>query len=71
MYAKMQQMGMQGVVSKKQYSYSSQAKRGLNWLKTPIVIRQVFVVGGWVESDYGWPFAPKPGKRNIIDYLVR
>jgi bifunctional non-homologous end joining protein LigD len=57
LYAKMQEMGMEGIVSKRKDSIYRPGERSNNWLKTPTEKRQEFVIGGWVESDRGRPFA--------------
>ncbi|MES2648098.1 MAG: DNA ligase D [Bacteroidota bacterium] len=48
---------MEGVVSKVRDSTYQPGARNTNWLKTPTRKRQEFVIGGWVESDRGRPFA--------------
>ncbi|MES2648170.1 MAG: DNA ligase D [Bacteroidota bacterium] len=48
---------MEGIVSKIKNSTYQPGARNTNWLKTPSRKRQEFVIGGWVESDRGRPFA--------------
>jgi len=57
LFDQMKAMGMEGIVSKKADSEYLPGTRSNFWLKTPTEIRQEFVIGGWVESDHGRPFA--------------
>jgi bifunctional non-homologous end joining protein LigD len=51
LFRHMQELGMEGIVSKRSDSFYIPGERGSDWLKTPAEIRQEFVIGGWVESD--------------------
>src|SRR5688500_8274238 len=57
LFNQMEEHGMEGIVAKKSDSPYKPGERGKNWLKIPTEIRQEFVIGGWVESDRGRPFA--------------
>lgn len=57
LYKEMQEMGMEGIVSKRKDSEYIEGNRGSSWFKTPTEMRQEYVIGGWVESDKGRPFA--------------
>ena len=56
LYSQMQELGLEGIVSKKETSLYRPGERGTNWYKTPTEIRQEFVIGGWIESDKARPF---------------
>jgi bifunctional non-homologous end joining protein LigD len=56
LYKQMQEMELEGIVSKKAISTYNPGERGMNWYKTPTEIRQEFVIGGWIESDKARPF---------------
>jgi bifunctional non-homologous end joining protein LigD len=51
LFAKVRQLGMEGIVSKLSASEYLMGSRGRAWYKTPTEIRQEFVIGGWVESE--------------------
>jgi len=51
------EMSLEGIVAKKKESTYRQGQRGSDWIKIPTEIRQEFVIGGWVESERGRPFA--------------
>jgi bifunctional non-homologous end joining protein LigD len=57
LFLKMQELGMEGIVSKRSDSQYIEGNRGTDWLKTPTEMRQEYVIGGWTESDRGRPFA--------------
>ena len=57
LFDKMKSLGVEGIVSKKTDSPYVPGQRGNNWYKTPTEMRQEYVIGGWVESDKGRPFA--------------
>jgi bifunctional non-homologous end joining protein LigD len=51
LFQQMHEIGMEGVVSKKKDSPYVPDQRAENWLKTPTMKRQEFVIGGYAESD--------------------
>jgi len=57
LFLRMQQLGMEGIVSKRSNSEYIEGNRGTDWLKTPTEMREEYVIGGWTESDRGRPFA--------------
>ena len=56
LYAKAEQLGLEGIVSKNELSIYSPGARGDDWLKLPTAKRQEFVIGGWAESTRGRSF---------------
>ncbi|MDB5276131.1 MAG: ligase [Ferruginibacter sp.] len=57
LFAQMEALQMEGIVAKRRTSIYRPGERANNWLKIPTEKRQEFVIGGWVESDRGRPFA--------------
>ncbi len=57
LFEEMKSLGVEGIVSKKKDSLYIPGQRGGSWYKTPTEMRQEYVIGGWVESDRGRPFA--------------
>lgn len=57
LFKQMEEMGMEGIIAKHRQSLYKPGERGRNWYKIPTEVRQEFVIGGWVESDRGRPFA--------------
>jgi bifunctional non-homologous end joining protein LigD len=57
LFRQTQELGMEGIVSKRYDSEYIEGNRGNDWLKTPTEIRQEYVIGGWTESDRDRPFA--------------
>jgi bifunctional non-homologous end joining protein LigD len=51
LFDKMLKSGMEGIVAKRKDSSYIPGDRSSNWYKTPAMIRQEFVIGGWAESD--------------------
>lgn len=51
LYQEMLDRNLEGIVAKKKDSAYEPGARNYQWLKTPTVKRQEFVVGGWAESD--------------------
>ena len=49
--------GMEGIVSKRADTPNRSGARTRDWLKVKCSAKQEFVIGGWSESDRGWPFA--------------
>lgn len=50
LYQQMLERNLEGIVAKRKDSRYEQGQRNYNWLKTPTVKRQEFVIGGWAES---------------------
>ena len=50
LFAKAEQMNLEGIVSKNEQGVYSAGMRTGDWLKLPTVKRQEFVIGGWAES---------------------
>jgi bifunctional non-homologous end joining protein LigD len=57
LFRQTQELGMEGIVSKRYNSEYIEGNRGNDWLKTPTEMRQEYVIGGWTESDRDRPFA--------------
>jgi bifunctional non-homologous end joining protein LigD len=56
LYEQMKELNLEGIVAKKKGSEYIEGNRGNDWLKTPTLKRQEFVIGGWAESDRGRSF---------------
>ena len=51
LYEQAQELGLEGIVAKKEDSTYQAGKRGTDWLKIPTAKRQEFVIGGYAESE--------------------
>jgi bifunctional non-homologous end joining protein LigD len=56
LFTKMEELGMEGIIAKRNDSTYSPGVRSKDWLKIPTRKQQEFVVGGWAESDSRRPF---------------